>query len=111
MLNNIRSSIDKVVARQRLVNSYWNESINNDVIGFYTRVVASMGDAERCSIFIHNPENETLWVQSGTGVDKHQIEVPTEGSMVGKVIKILVFLQPYPPERVPSAADRYFCSS
>jgi len=86
MLNNIRNSLDEINLKQQLIDQYWNESTSNDLLDFYTHVATCMGNAERCSIFILNPETKTLWVQAGTGVRKHQIEVPEKGSMVGKVI-------------------------
>ena len=45
-----------------------------------------MSDAERCSIFIHNPETDTLWLKTGTDPQKPNIEVPKETSMVGRVL-------------------------
>ena len=86
MLGGFRNSLGKIKAKQQLIDSYWDESTNTGLLDFYTRVTTSMGAAERCSIFINNPESETLWVQVGTGLENHQIEVPKEGSMVGSVI-------------------------
>ena len=86
MFNVLRNSLDKIKGKQRLINSYWDESTNEDVIGFYTRVIANMSDAERCSIFIHNPKADTLWLKTGTDLQKPKIEVPKETSMVGRVL-------------------------
>ena len=78
MFNTLRNSLDKIKAKQRLINSYWDESTNEDLIGFYARVVANISDAERCSIFIYNPEADTLWLKTGTDLQKPKIEVPKE---------------------------------
>jgi GAF domain-containing protein len=43
-------------------------------------------DSERCSVFIHDPERDKVWLKAGTGVGEHEIEVPKEGSIVGQVI-------------------------
>ncbi len=86
MLAKFRARLDKIKARQQLVSSYWDESKNKDVLSFFTRIIPVLVNVERCSIFIHNPKNETVWLQSGSGVEERQIEVPKEGSMVGTAI-------------------------
>lgn len=86
MLNGLRKGLDKIKAKQRLIDSYWDESSSDDVIGFYTRVVTSLSAAELCSVFIYNPETDTLWKKAGTDVNAPRIEVSKESSMVGKVL-------------------------
>ena len=41
---------------------------------------------ERSSIFISDPEKNTVWLEVGTGIDRKQITVHKEGSMVGGVM-------------------------
>jgi len=43
-------------------------------------------NAERCSVFIHDPQNDKVWLKVGTDVSEHGISVPKEGSVVGQVI-------------------------
>ncbi|NQU56067.1 MAG: GAF domain-containing protein [Rhodospirillales bacterium] len=56
------------------------------LLSFYTRIMTKVTDSERCSIFIHDPERDRVWLKAGTGVQEHEIEVPKEGSVVGEVI-------------------------
>ncbi|MBD3645952.1 MAG: GAF domain-containing protein, partial [Pseudomonadales bacterium] len=45
-------------------------------------------DAERCSIFIHEPHSETTWLKVGTGLEERDIAVTRrDDTVVGKVIK------------------------
>lgn len=44
-------------------------------------------NAERCSIFIYDPESMTIWLKGGTEVKERDIEVTSEfDSVVGNVI-------------------------
>lgn len=86
MLSGFRNSLEKIKAKKKLIGSHWDESTEIDLLVFYTRVINFMNNAERSSIFLHNPENKTLWLQVGTGVEAHQIEAPKKGSMVDSVI-------------------------
>ncbi len=56
------------------------------LLSFYTRIMTKVTDTERCSVFIHDPEGDKVWLEAGTGAQEHEIEVPKEGSVVGKVI-------------------------
>lgn len=57
------------------------------LLEFYTRIITKVVDADRCSVFINDPERGKIWLKAGTGLAEHEIEVPTEGSTVGKVIQ------------------------
>ena len=56
------------------------------LLSFYARIMTKVADTERCSVFIHDPKGGKVWLKAGTGVQEHEIEVPTEGSVVGEVI-------------------------
>lgn len=90
MLKKFRKSIDKLKEQNQLINArvetYYDESAEKDYLDFFTRVINRLLDGERSSIFISDPENNTAWLEVGTGIERKQITVPKEGSMVGGVI-------------------------
>ncbi len=64
-----------------------DHSANTDkLLSFYTRIMPKLIGTERCSVFIHDPESDEVWLKAGTGVQEHEIAVPREGSVVGEVI-------------------------
>lgn len=58
-----------------------------DLLEFYTRIMTKVTDSERCSVFINDPGHNRVWLKAGTGVHESEIEVPKEGSIVGKAIE------------------------
>lgn len=90
MLKNFRKSIEKLKEDNQLISAhvetYYDESAEKDYLDFFTRVINRLVDGERSSIFISDPKNETVWLEVGTGIERKQITVPREGSMVGGVI-------------------------
>lgn len=90
MLKNFRASIDKLKEENKLINShvetYYDESAEKDYLDFFTRIINKLVNSERSSIFISDPENDTVWLEVGTGIERKQITVPKDGSMVGGVI-------------------------
>lgn len=90
MLRNVRESINKLKEKHRLINShvenYYDESTEQEHLEFFTRIINRVVQGERSSIFINDPEKESVWLEVGTGIESRQITVPREGSMTGRVI-------------------------
>jgi len=86
MLDELGVQLDRLRAKREAVHQSDRRAESEKLISFYTRLVTKATDAERCSVFIHDPEKGNVWLKAGTGVAEHQIEVPKEGSVVGKVI-------------------------
>ncbi len=86
MLTATRERLDELKSQQQLIAGHWEQSRDKDLLEFYTTLLCRAFDVERCSVFINDPANEKVWLKSGTGLDERQIEVPTDGSMVGSVI-------------------------
>lgn len=85
-LGEVRSEVERLKAR-RVASSDEERAANAQrLFSFYTRMMTRVLGAERCSIFVFNPEQQKVWLKAGTGVDEHDIEVPKEGSIVGRVI-------------------------
>ncbi len=49
-------------------------------------MLSKLVDAERCSIFIHDPATDEVWLKAGTNLKERSIIVPRSGSNVGRVI-------------------------
>jgi GAF domain-containing protein len=64
----------------------WNSVRNNDLINLAMHVIPSLLDADRCSLFLIQPETQDVWLEAGTGVKSRQITVGVHASMVGECI-------------------------
>lgn len=86
-LNNLGSRLDNL--RQRRETLYHSDQSEraSALLAFYVRIMTKVTDSERCSVFINDPGHDRVWLKAGTGVGEHEIEVPKEGSIVGKVIE------------------------
>lgn len=56
------------------------------MLGFYVRSLPALLDAERCNIFVVDPNAATAWVELGTGVTAGEFEVPVKSTLIGEVI-------------------------
>ena len=76
--------------RQRLaqVSSSWSVDEYNSLITFYIRLLPKLMQVERCTIFLKEPDTDSLVSMYGTGLEKDILEVPLEGSVsiVGQVL-------------------------
>ena len=64
----------------------WNSVRNNDLINLAMHVIPSLLGADRCSLFLIQPETQDVWLEAGTGVKSRQITVGVHASMVGDCI-------------------------
>ena len=87
MVGTLRTHLKRLGAQHRASQNRNNTGKVNKTLEFFTRMTARLVGAERCSIFIVDPENQTIWLKAGTGVEEHGIEVSLEGSIVGQVIE------------------------
>ena len=79
--------LDQLRKKQQLMEKAWQETGNRELLQFFVDIMPRTLSAERCSIFILDPVNEKVWLQSGTGLTEKQLQVPTANSMVGQVIE------------------------
>ncbi len=87
MFGTLRLHLNRLSVKQRSSGFQDAESDVAQVFRFYTRITRKLLDAERCSIFISDPESRKVWLKAGTGLQEHGIEVSTKGSVVGEVIE------------------------
>ncbi len=63
------------------------EDVHHTLLDFCVRIFPKVVSAERCSIFIHDPEKDEVWLKAHTGAQEKEISASlTEESIVGEVI-------------------------
>lgn len=85
-LKSMEAEVGRLRAKREAVSDADRAAKADRLVSFYTRIMTKAVDAERCSVFIHDPQRDEIWLKAGTGVEEHEIEVPKEGSIVGRVI-------------------------
>jgi|SRR3990172_8934220 len=86
MFNKLKTRIEALDAQKQYFDLEWEEGHQN-LLTFYVKIIPIVLNAERCSIFIHNPATREIWLKCGTGVNERDIRLDTETpSVVGTVI-------------------------
>ena len=86
MFNKLSKQIETLDEQKRYFDLEWEEGHHN-LLNFYVKIIPIVVNAERCSIFIHNPATREIWLKCGTGVTEREIRVDREApSVVGNVI-------------------------
>ena len=83
----LQKKLEELKTKQAMIDKAWQKAGNRQLLQFFVEIIPRAINAERVSIFILDPVDANIWVQCGTGVDERQIEVPQQGSVVGKVIE------------------------
>ncbi len=78
--------LDQIRLRERLLSRSWSIRGNKKLLELFVEMIPKALNVERCSIFIHDPGADKVWLQTGTGVDEKQIELDGTDSLVGQVI-------------------------
>ncbi|MBI4205510.1 MAG: GAF domain-containing protein [Betaproteobacteria bacterium] len=86
MLSDVKLHLDHLSSRQKALSEEIDPKGENNLLDFYARITPRLLNAERCSIFINDPDNRKVWVKTGTGVAERGIEVAVNDSIVGEVI-------------------------
>lgn len=86
MLSNVDHPADGLASRQKTLLEETDPKRESGLLDFYVRIIPRVLNAERCSLFFHEPESRKVWLKTGPGVAKPGIEVPANDSIVGEVI-------------------------
>lgn len=86
MLADVQSHLSRLSSKQNLLQQEIDPRRESKLLDFFVRIIPRALNAERCSIFIHDPQNQKIWLKLGSGVKEHGIEVSVSGSIVGDVI-------------------------
>lgn len=85
-IEKIEQTLEKLRAKQKLVDEAWSKTGNQALLEFFVDLIPRALDAQRCSIFVLDPQSDNIWLKCGTGLTEREIEVPKTSSLVGKVI-------------------------
>ena len=86
MLSDVKRQLDDLSSRQEALSEEIDPKRQSKLLDFYIRIAPRVLNAERCSVFIHDPDNRKVWLKMGTGVTERGIEVSLNDSIVGEVI-------------------------
>ena len=86
MLTDLKLQMEDLSSRQKVFLAEIDPKGESKLLDFYVRLIPRVLDAQRCSVFIHDPANGKVWLKTGTGVTERGIEVSVKGSIVGDVI-------------------------
>jgi len=87
MLGEMRIQLDRLQSRRKELFLSEEQGRRSRLVPFYVRIMAKAVAAERCSVFILDPQKNTVWLKAGTGVKEHEIEMPKTHSITGRVIE------------------------
>lgn len=57
------------------------------LLRFQVRSLPILLNAERCNIFVYDPDGGKAWVDVGTGVAAGEFEIPAKSTLIGEVIE------------------------
>ncbi len=86
MATDLTTRFEALSSRQRELSEELEPARESRFLEFYVRLIPRVLDAERCSVFIHDPAQRKVWLKAGSGVKERGIEVSVGGSIVGEVI-------------------------
>jgi len=87
MFKDIKKQIEHLDQKKTYLNADFDATENRSLLDFYVKIMPKVLNAERCSIFIYDPESMTIWLKGGTEVKERDTEVSGEfDSVVRNVI-------------------------
>lgn len=82
----LEQRLTELKTKQSMIDKAWKKTGNRELLQFFVEIIPKTINAERVSIFIHDPVDSHIWVHCGTSVEERQINVPESGSVVGRTI-------------------------
>ncbi len=73
--------------KQLALTRHWDQIGDKDLLQFIVDILPASLQAERCGVFLVNPESNKLWMVSGTHLEERALFASVDGSIVGRVIK------------------------
>lgn len=87
MFKRFRKGLEDLKFQQAVLERHTDPEEQDRLLDFYVEILPRATNAERCGIFIIDPEDHQVWLRAGTGVKERQIIVPEDTSIVGRIIK------------------------
>lgn len=86
MEDTIKAKLVELRIKQVRIDKALQKHGNAELLHFFSEILPKAMDAERVGFFIVSPDDDNIWLQSGTYLDERQITVPAADSIVGRVI-------------------------
>ncbi|MBT3884862.1 MAG: GAF domain-containing protein [Rhodospirillaceae bacterium] len=86
MFDQMNAQLDRLKASRGSVTGGDSGAGEHKLFQFYNRIMTEATNSERCSIFIHDPKRDSVWLKAGTGMVERDIEVPVQDSVAGEAI-------------------------
>ncbi|MBM5799411.1 MAG: GAF domain-containing protein [Cyanobacteria bacterium K_DeepCast_35m_m2_023] len=80
------TDLTTAMAQRLALRQHWDAVRNRDLFALLVLTVPRLLSAERVSVFVRDPERNSIWLEAGTGVVQRQIVVADADSMVGRVM-------------------------
>lgn len=78
MFKDIDNQIEQLNKKRSYLDADLDTSGKISLLEFYVKIVPKVLNAERCSIFIYDPDSKTIWLKCGTELEERDIEVTLE---------------------------------
>jgi transcriptional regulator with GAF, ATPase, and Fis domain len=85
MFTKLSGQIKTLDEKRRNLDADWEASGNHSLLEFYVKIMPNLIDAERCSIVIHDPMHESVWLKAETDEDETEFSI-NDNSIIGSVI-------------------------
>jgi len=82
----VTEKISRLRSKQKALEESWSKTGNRSLLQFFIDITPDLVNAERCSIFVFNPDSDILWLYCGTDVEERQIEVARKNSIAGQAV-------------------------
>ena len=86
-MQSLDQRMQRVVVRRQELARRWDALRNNDLLQLLVVTLPGLLRAERCGLFVLDPDADELWLEAGTGVMQRQICADLDGSMVGACVR------------------------
>ncbi|MGN7614539.1 GAF domain-containing protein, partial [Magnetococcales bacterium HHB-1] len=71
---------------QKIIERSWRRDGNKALLDFFVLILPKVVDAERCSIFVHDPSQKEGWIQCGTDMTERVVTLPEKGCLISEVV-------------------------
>jgi len=82
----IQQKIAKLQEKRKFVDDTWANTGNRELLSFVVELGTKLFNCERVSIFLLDPNDNSVWLVRGTGLEERAVHVPKSNSLVGQVI-------------------------
>ncbi|MFV2058521.1 MAG: hypothetical protein ACC707_18820, partial [Thiohalomonadales bacterium] len=69
----LEKKLAEIKFKQARIDQAWLKTGDRKLITFFVELIPKALNVDRCSIFVHDPIEENLWLQCGTHLKEQQI--------------------------------------